>query len=392
MKILWLASWYPNRTEPLTGDFIQRHAQAVSLYHDVYVIHVVRDSKKKITYNVLNEKTSNGGLKEEIIYYYSRRFYFSFFNRLCSYLKYKRVFKKSICEYISHFGKPDLIHVHTGMKAGLLAKWIAKKEGIPYVVSEHWTGFLPESEYRFKDIPFNLRNEWEIVLNQSSGISVVSDYLASNLQKVAGGNLPIIVIPNVVNTAIFNTATMVNNDRLRICHVSGLDFQKNPESIIEAFSILRQSNFRFHVDIFGPIRQSLISLTHEFGLTDDISFHGEVSQCILAKTLKQADLLVLYSRYETFGCVVIEANACGIPVIVSDIPVMHELVKEDMNGIIVKGENPEALAVKIKWFAKNRMKFDSENIAKECSEKYCYKTVGRLFSEWYQLVISKALF
>ena len=39
-KILWLASWYPNRNDPFDGDFIQRHARAAAIDHDIHVIHV----------------------------------------------------------------------------------------------------------------------------------------------------------------------------------------------------------------------------------------------------------------------------------------------------------------------------------------------------------------
>ncbi|HQV61525.1 MAG TPA: hypothetical protein PLG08_12150, partial [Chitinophagaceae bacterium] len=42
-KILWLCSWYPAKTDPYNGDFIQRHARAAALYNDIYIIHVAGD-------------------------------------------------------------------------------------------------------------------------------------------------------------------------------------------------------------------------------------------------------------------------------------------------------------------------------------------------------------
>ncbi|MBK8141573.1 MAG: hypothetical protein IPK57_11530 [Chitinophagaceae bacterium] len=67
-KILWLCSWYPAKTEPFNGDFIQRHARAAALYNDIYVIHVAGDetgNNKKPG----EEIHQSEGLTEQIIYY-----------------------------------------------------------------------------------------------------------------------------------------------------------------------------------------------------------------------------------------------------------------------------------------------------------------------------------
>lgn len=64
--------------------------------------------------------------------------------------------------------------------------------------------------------------------------------------------------------------------------------------------------------------------------------YEEMSQESLVKFLQPATALILVSSYETFGCVLIEANACGVPVIVSDIPVFHETVKQEVNGVFTK--------------------------------------------------------
>ena len=65
-KILWLCSWYPNKMEPFNGDFIKRHAEAVSLYEDVQVIYVVRDVNGKVTKGVLEVESEKNKLKEKV--------------------------------------------------------------------------------------------------------------------------------------------------------------------------------------------------------------------------------------------------------------------------------------------------------------------------------------
>ena len=64
-KVLWLVSWYPNRLAPFNGDFIKRHAEAVSLYHDVQVIYVVRDTNGLLTKDVDIEESEKVGLAEK---------------------------------------------------------------------------------------------------------------------------------------------------------------------------------------------------------------------------------------------------------------------------------------------------------------------------------------
>ena len=99
-KILWLCSWYPSKLMPFNGDFIKRHAEAVCLYDDIQVIHVVRDEKGIITKDVLTEESEKNGLAEKIIYYYTPSFRVSLFDKYCSELKYRKLYKQSIEDHI----------------------------------------------------------------------------------------------------------------------------------------------------------------------------------------------------------------------------------------------------------------------------------------------------
>ena len=107
--------------------------------------------------------------------------------------------------------------------------------------------------------------------------------------------------------------------------------------------------------------------------------------------MQQADALVLYSRFETFGCVLIEANACGIPVLVSDIEVFHELVENQVNGVFVRGDDPRALADAMLSLILKQDSFNSAQIALAVSEKYNFKNVGKQFAACYNSVSGKNL-
>src|SRR5258706_6567572 len=163
-KILWLCSWYPSRLMPFNGDFIKRHAEAVSLYDDVRVIHIVRDTKGIITKDVLTEESGKEGLDEKIIYYYTPSFRISLFDKYWSALKYRKLYKQAVVSYIKRSGLPDLAHVHIALKAGTIALWLKKNKAVPYVISEHWSGFLPEADEKISDHPFYLRSLWKKIM------------------------------------------------------------------------------------------------------------------------------------------------------------------------------------------------------------------------------------
>ncbi|HMK27692.1 MAG TPA: glycosyltransferase [Chitinophagaceae bacterium] len=385
-KILWLCSWYPSKLMPFNGDFIKRHAEAASLYNDIGVIHIVRDVKGIITKNVFKEESQKNGLAEKIIYYYTPSFRISLFDKYWSELKYRKLYKQAIADHIKRAGAPELVHVHVAMKAGTIAMWLKKKNSVPYIISEHWSGYLPEADEKISDQPFYLRSLWKKVILGASAISAVSARLANAIQQQFAVK-KIRIIPNVVDISIFYPATSSSNDT-RFIHISGLEELKNPKTIMEAFAIVRKTYPSAVLDIFGPGENRLKDLAVELQAEKNIHFHGEIAQKELAEFVRRSLALILYSNYETFGCVIIEANACGIPVVLSDIPVFHETVTEGLNGIFVKPNDPAALAERMIEMIKTRSSFNSNAIVAS-SSNYSYEKVGKQFSDWYDEILAK---
>jgi glycosyltransferase involved in cell wall biosynthesis len=386
--ILWLPSWYPTKLDPFNGDFIQRHAQAVSLYHNVCVLFVVRDEKQAVTKTILEEESNNAHLTERITYYSLGKGPAPL-QKFVSHRRYTKLFKKAIRKYIEQHGLPSLVHVHVTFKAGALAFWLKKQWGIPYVITEHWTGFLPEAPDNFRHLPAFFRLVCRRAWKHAASMSAVSKYLYGHLKKLAS-TTDMRVIPNVIDTSIFQPSLFQKSiASMQFLHVSGLNDQKNVEAILRACARVKQKLVSFRLHLVGPPRPHLQRLVHDLQLEEIVSFHPEVPQSQLAIQMQQADALILYSRYETFGCVVIEANACGVPVIVSDIPPMRELVEEGVNGLFAPSENATALAEKILWFVCNSSCFDASLIAQQAQAQYNYTKVGLQFSEWYCSVLEK---
>ena len=387
MKLLWLPGWYPNKTELYSGDFIQRHARAVSLYNAVQVIHIVRDKEGIITKNTIVENNEYGNLKEQIIYYYSPAVAISFIDKTLSAWRYYMLYKSAIKKYIASEGLPACAHIQILIRNGFIALWLKRKYKIPFCVSEQSTVYLPEAIPAFKDNSWLFEAMWNRVMNIASGLSVVSHYLGESIRKIRPGT-KFTVIPNVVDDTVFFPSSETAVDKLTsFTHISTLGYQKNPEMILQAFALVKKETPFFKLAVFGPPKENLQELAGRLDLKEEVTFYGEVPQQQLAVFLQQSDALILYSRYETFGCVLIEANACGVPAIVSDLPVFHEIIEEGVNGYFVPGENPAALAQKILEFIHRPGHVPDDTIALAAKEKYNYMRVGKQFCEFYKAAL-----
>jgi len=384
MSVLWLPGWYPNKLQPLIGDFIQRHARAVALYRAVQVIFLVRDKEGIITKSLLEENFVSGQLNEKIIYYYTRPLKLSLADKAISAIRYRRLAKKYAKQYIEEHGIPACTHLHVASKNAMLALWLKKKFKIPFIISEQWTAFLPEARPNFRQFDPWFAALWRKAIRRSSAVSVVSKYLGLGISTLLE-KINFTIIPNVVDDQIFSPGIAKETGFSQFIHVSTLGYQKNPEAMLHAFAIVARSNPGFMLTIFGPQNNELRKLSNELRLNDKVNFHAEVQQPALAACMRSADALVLYSRYETFGCVLIEANACGIPVIVSDIPVFHENVKNGITGIFVPLNDPVKLAEVMYEIAKGERSFDSSEIEKWTKDHYSYEIVGKQFGKLYDI-------
>ena len=134
-KVLFLSAWYPHRYDAMAGLFVQKHALAASRYTDVCVLFLLAD--KNITdYEIVTNK--NQGVLETIVYYPKR------VELLRKIVTYFRAFQKGYAHVLSNWGKPKVTHAHILTRTGFLAYLLKKKYGIPYIITEQWSRYLPE--------------------------------------------------------------------------------------------------------------------------------------------------------------------------------------------------------------------------------------------------------
>lgn len=382
-KVIWLASWYPTEEHPLPGDFIERHAKAVSIYLPVHVIHVSRiHDKNSRSALYTKEYKDYASLKSEInCYRVPRLFGIDLFISYCYSLL---LYISRVKAFVHENGKPAFIHVHVTLRCGLVAlyfKWVYK---IPFIVSEHHGALLPGAEKSGGHIGYGTLLLMKMVLKNALAVTAVSDALRKGIEerfKVYRS----FVVPNVVDVSIFNPAKEKQESAVKtFLHVSTLSPVKNVDMMLKAFALVKEKyGCDFYFKIVGPDTHSLKRLSRELYIADKVQWLQETDQNGLAKIMQQADAAILYSSYESFGCINIEANAAGTPVIVSDIPTFREYLKDGINAVFVPANNIERLANAIANFIKGKYVFDQKIISASATN-FSFSTVGKMFFELYR--------
>lgn len=375
-QILYLPSWFPSRDNPYPGDFIKRHAESASLYNRIIVFYTAIDEKIKEPEISIEKLGDNLTIHT---YYYPKHG-----GPLSSVVNGVRRFNALRKLYNNVFTDtpPDLVHVHVAYPAGLFALFLKKRKGLKYIISEHDGIYMPGYDDHHSPGSFE-KKMVPVIYKNASRVHAVSNDLAKALQDLKLAKEPPIVIPNVVNPALFHFRKKAKGDKFTFIHVSSLINQKNPEGMIEAFAMVKKRRDDFKLKVIGPKKETITRLTRQLSLENDIEFTGEISYGDVAEEISSADAMIHFTRYETFGCVIAESLSSGVPVIVSDLDVTKELVTDHVNGLLVKEADVSDLADKILYFMEGKFKMNTEHVATINQEKFNYKRVGKMFDEMY---------
>lgn len=377
-KIVWLCSWYPTQVERLNGDFIQRHARAASLINDIHVIYVGGHDTISNVDEVVYRREK--GLTEHIILYKSRK---GISGRFLNHLHWQKRFRQAAKDFIDKNGKPDIIHVHIPMKAGLIALWIKEKFGISYIVTEHWGIYNHELKDNYSSKPAWFKQITKKIFSNADSCASVSRYLADNIRKYVLKNLDFKIINNVADTSLFYPKEK-QPGKFRFIHVSNMIPLKNAEGILSAFADLCKIRTDVELIMVGDKESSLHQVTNDLGLLNQsIFFRGEISYRQVAEEMQQADCLVLFSNIENSPCVIGEALCCGLPVISTHVGGITELLNEE-NSILVEPGNIVKLSEAMQEMISKYDHFNKKQIAESARNKFSYPIISKQFDELYQ--------
>ena len=223
---------------------------------------------------------------------------------------------------------------------GLFGRWIC---GVPYIISLRG-GDVPGAEPSLNFLHRFLSPIRRTVLKNSIAIVANSD----GLRKMAetADRFPVQVIPNGVDIEFFipaHSKPARNESLLRILFVGRFQQQKNLPFLFRQVAQLAPTTFELHLVGDGPEKQRLERLARKLGIASAITWHGWLPPAALPQMYQSADCLVNPSLYEGMSNVVLEAMACGLPVIASRVPGNAELVGEGETGFLFDLQEPDSL-------------------------------------------------
>lgn len=230
---------------------------------------------------------------------------------------------------------------------GAPAAWLLNKiGGVPYIVSLRGgdvPGFLPQELKAWHAL-----TGWLIRFLWRQSAAVVAN--STGLRAVALRSAPtqsVDIIPNGVDVDFFSPASAPNDvgkDALNLTCVGRLSSQKGLDTLLEALAVLPTLQWRLHLIGDGPERDALGQRAHALGIFDHIVFEGWLERASMPERLRQADIFVFPSVQEGMPNAVLEAMACGLPVIACRIEGCEELVLDGETGLLVPPGDVAALS------------------------------------------------
>ena len=246
---------------------------------------------------------------------------------LTAYKKAKRIIKNR---------RIDLISSQDPFFAGLLGWLLKVRFGLRLQIQIH-TDFL-SPYFRKESIINKIRVKVaRFLIWQADKIRVVSKRIESSLEEAGIPKEKIIVIP--IYSKISETKRKIRaknkQDKFIFLTIGRLSKEKNIQMQIKAMAELSKKYFDAELWIIGdgPQKEELKEMARKLGIEQQVKFFGW--QKDLEKFYEPADIFLLTSDYEGWGMVVVEAASFGLPIIMTNVGLAGEFIKNNENGIII---------------------------------------------------------
>jgi glycosyltransferase involved in cell wall biosynthesis len=309
----------------------------------------------------------------------------SLLGKVLSHYRWLALFRQAIRRYMIENGKPDLVHVHIPMKAGLLALWVKKTYKIPFVVTEHWGIYNDVVTDKYEQKPRLFKHYTKKIFSKAIKFISVSKYLGEGVKKLVGGK-EYEIVPNAVDKSLFYYKEK-QDSVFRFIHVSNMVPLKNAEGILRAFKTFSESKQVVKLVMVGDTDPAVRSYATGLEiLNKTVFFRGEVLYSQVSKEMQSADCLILFSDIENSPCVIGEALCCGLPVITTRVGGIPELV-DDSNAILVEPRNEEQLVNAMQQMIDQYAGYNKNKIAEDATGKFSYSVIGKKMDDIYLTVL-----
>jgi len=370
-KIIIISLWYPNKSNPFDGIFIKTQAHLLAKNDcEMTVLHRYWGNKC--------DKTIIESAPNITEYFFSIRKHKLI---LLSYIQYVRCLQKYLKTHDTH---NTILHAHVTVPSGVIGVIAGKIFKLPVVVTAHSSGDLGKvSRVR------NLLNKF--VVKHSNSFITVGQNLKKSIESATKIQDKIIVVPNMVNTELFALRNETKTDTFKILSVGNLIKEKGYFELLDAIKKLQENgynNLQLSIVGKGDIKNLLQQRIIDLGLTNIAFLLGPLPNEDVSRLMSQNDLFVHASHKETFGVVLIEAMASGLPVVATRCGEPEFLIK-DFCGVLVEKENADSLCDGIKNVMVNYQKYDKNNIRDYTIQNYSETVVVKKIKEVYKQCLTQ---
>jgi glycosyltransferase involved in cell wall biosynthesis len=261
-----------------------------------------------------------------------------------SYLAAAPALKKMLKEW-----NPDVLHSHFVSSYGLLGAMVNYKKYFVSVWGKDIFVFPKKSGLNKKLIEFTL--------NKATAICSTSHVMAKETNLYT--NRPIEVTPFGVDIEQFYPSPNIAeaDEKIIVGTVKALEDKYGIADLVKGFALFHKEfpNSELLITGDGPQRAEYEELAKNMGIGEVTTFTGKVPNTEVPAVIRKMSIFAVPSTEdsESFGVAAVEAMACGVPVVVSNVGGLPEVVVQDVTGIVTDKQSPEQLAAAFKKLARN---------------------------------------
>ncbi len=293
----------------------------------------------------------------------------------------------------------DLIHAHFTYPDGVVAAWLGRRYGVPVIITEH-VPWRPTDKLtghddlwrRPKWIDEQRLVRWQALWAARECVSMiaVSNSVKDTIVYFTGQPEKVRIIPIGVDGSIFITSRdNVNKDQ--ILYVGFINFNKGIDVLLKAFHYIHKKKPNVKLVIVGggfysntmKQEKQLRSMAEKLELTNHIEFTGIKPPSEVAKYMRESALLVLPSRAESFGAVLVESIACGTPIVATKCGGPEDIITDKV-GVLVQNENDEELAKAIEKVLNQQNLYDKTKLRDYAISKFSWERVANRTIDLYE--------
>ena len=289
----------------------------------------------------------------------------------------------------------DVVHSHYWLSGWVGSRFAAALE-LPHVVTFHTLAEAKrQATNEEPDVSARYVTERKVA-NDADFVVCFTEHEATLLARSYGvSRAAIKVMPCGVDTDMFCPRDKAEarsrlgvTEKYVVLFVGRIEPIKALGTLIQAVELVEDiSSLRVLVvggDSYGPEYQRVQSMCYSLGIDDNVSFVGSVPQMELPIYYNAADILVVPSKYESFGLVALEALATGTPVIASRVGGLATIVQDTKTGFLIPWQCPDAFARKLEILLANESILEAMAVeARKSAMVYSWSSVGEELSKLY---------